>query len=69
MTFNGDGTVNAFDFGLLAANFNGDFTPIAETAAALGITTIPEPGTAAVLMGLGVLGIATRRREVSSKHN
>lgn len=59
--FNGDGTTNAFDFGLLAANFNGDFSALASAADALGITTIPEPGTLGLLVA-SVAVVCGRRR-------
>ncbi len=58
--FNGDGITNINDFGLLAANFNGDFNTLMAAATELGITTIPEPGTA-TLIGLVVLGVTTKR--------
>ncbi len=59
--FNGDGITNINDFGLLAANFNGDFNTLMAAAAELGITTIPEPGTATLVMGAALLGVLPGR--------
>ncbi len=59
--FDGNGMTNIFDFGLLAANFNGDFNTLTAAAAALGIATIPEPGTA-TLLALTAMGTALSHR-------
>jgi autotransporter-associated beta strand protein len=75
--FNYDGTVNGEDFTLLAANFNqgasgadasaGDFAALDAFAAANGITlpttssSVPEPGTAALVCMVGA-GLLHRRR-------
>ncbi len=48
--FDGNGVTNINDFGLLAANFNGDFDELSAAAAEIGITFVPEPGTAAILL-------------------
>jgi autotransporter-associated beta strand protein len=66
--FNYDGKVNGSDFGLLALNFNkgadqsADMQALDAFAALNGISTaVPEPASAAVLLGIGS-GILRRRR-------
>ncbi len=60
--FDGDGMTTINDFGLLAGNFNGDFNTLMAAAAQLGVTTtIPEP-TTAMLLGIAVSAMTTKRR-------
>jgi len=54
--FNRDGVVDVFDLDLMRLNWDG---PAASYA---GFVIVPEPGTAAVMLGLAVAGLIRRRR-------
>ena len=55
--FNGDGVANELDATIMAANWTGSL-------AAAG--AVPEPGTISLLLSLGVLGLAMRRRRATA---
>jgi hypothetical protein len=55
---NGDGAVDTADYTIWADNYTGSST-------AAG--AVPEPGTAGLLVSLGILGLAARRRRVDRK--
>ena len=50
-----------FSFGAALYDINTDFTDTGFDPVAAGWTLVPEPGTA-LLMGLGLAGLASRRR-------
>ena len=58
-TFAGAPLSTTLNFDLLLLDLNGD--PIAASGSTFDISTVPEPGTA-LLMGLGLAGLATTRR-------
>ena len=58
-SYAGPALSTTLNFDLLLLDLNGD--PIAATGDTFALSTIPEPGTA-LLMGLGLAGLATTRR-------